>query len=275
MTLPFSIIAATNFSETANNAVTYAAGFAKATGAKLTLFNAFSLSIHSANSRISAQGMQNELNMATARLELLAKNLSELFDIEVDYFCSYTFLEDQISTLITNINAELVVMGMAERSFEQDLLGNSTTSVIKNLNISVLAVPKNVRFSQSKKILFAIDSLRLFSVKRFSRFLEIAKKIQSEVEFFSVGKKVEDLIEQQSQLGVEETEALEHVKFLYKSIQSNSVINEIKKEAKNYNADILVMVPQKYGFWDSLVHVSKTRIMATGLHIPLLILRGY
>ncbi|MCA1920106.1 MAG: universal stress protein, partial [Flavobacterium piscis] len=158
-------------------------------------------------------------------------------------------------------------------SFEQDLLGNSTTSVIKNLNISVLAVPKNVRFSQSKKILFAIDSLRLFSVKRFSRFLEIAKKIQSEVEFFSVGKKVEDLIEQQSQLGVEETEALEHVKFLYKSIQSNSVINEIKKEAKNYNADILVMVPQKYGFWDSLVHVSKTRIMATGLHIPLLILR--
>ena len=272
MTLPFSIIAATNFSETANNAVTYAAGFAKATGAKLNLFNAFSLSIHSANSRISAQGMQNELNMATARLELLAKNLSELFDIEVDYFCSYTFLEDQISTLITNINAELVVMGMAERSFEQDLLGNSTTSVIKNLNISVLAVPKNVRFSQSKKILFAIDSLRLFSVKRFSRFLEIAKKIQSEVEFFSVGKKVEDLIEQQSQLGVEETEALEHVKFLYKSIQSNSVINEIKKEAKNYNADILVMVPQKYGFWDSLVHVSKTRIMATGLHIPLLIL---
>lgn len=275
MTLPFSIIAATNFSETANNAVTYAAGFAKATGAKLTLFNAFSLSIHSANSRISAQGMQNELNMATARLEVLAKNLSELFDIEVDYFCSYTFLEDQISTLITNINAELVVMGMAERSFEQDLLGNSTTSVIKNLNISVLAVPKNVRFSQSKKILFAIDSLRSFSVKRFSRFLEIAKKIQSEVEFFSVGKKVEDLIEQQSQLGVEETEALEHVKFLYKSIQSNSVINEIKKEAKNYNADILVMVPQKYGFWDSLVHVSKTRIMATGLHIPLLILRGH
>lgn len=275
MTLPFSIIAATNFSETANNAVTYAAGFAKATGAKLTLFNAFSLSIHSANSRISAQGMQNELNMATAKLEVLAKNLCELFDIEVDYFCSYTFLEDQISTLITNINAELVVMGMAERSFEQDLLGNSTTSVIKNLNISVLAVPKNVRFSQSKKILFAIDSLRLFSVKRFSRFLEIAKKIQSEVEFFSVGKKVEDLIEQQSQLGVEETEALEHVKFLYKSIQSNSVINEIKKEAKNYNADILVMVPQKYGFWDSLVHVSKTRIMATGLHIPLLILRGH
>jgi len=275
MTLPFSIIAATNFSETANNAVHYAAGFAKAVGAKLTLFNAFSLSIHSANSRISAEGMQNELNIATAKLEALAKNLSKVFDIEVDYFCSYSFLEDQISTLIKDINAELVVMGMAERSFEQDLLGNSTTSVIKNLNISVLAIPKNVHFSQSKKILFALDSLKSFSIKRFSRFMQIVNELQAEVEFFSVSNKVEDLIQQQSQLGLEEEEALQDAKFLYKSIQSGRVINAIKKEARNYNADMLVMVPQKYGFWDSIVHVSKTRIMATGLHIPLLILRGH
>ncbi|MNX96122.1 hypothetical protein D3C86_1284240 [compost metagenome] len=60
------------------------------------------------------------------------------------------------------------------------------------------------------------------------------------------------------------------MKYIYKTVRSNAVINEIEKEIKRYQADILVMVPKKYGFWDSLVHKSKTRIMASGLDVPLL-----
>lgn len=271
----FSIIAATNFSNTGNNAVTYAAGFAKATGAKLILFNAFSLSIHSLNSRISAAEMQNELDKAATRLKNLADDLSKLFNIQVSSYCSYTFLEEELSKMILNTGAEMVFMGMADRTFEQDLLGNSTTSVIKNVTVSVVAVPEKARFSNLKKILFAYDQQNFSSTKRFIRFAKIAKTLEAEVEFFSVEDSVTKLTEKQKELKLSHIEAFQNVKFLYKNIKSGTIVNEIKLEIIRYNADLLVMAPQKYGFWDSLVHVSKTRMMASGLDIPLLSIPNY
>ncbi|UTN02690.1 universal stress protein [Flavobacterium bizetiae] len=272
MNVPPTIIAATNFSAIANNAVAYAAGLAKSANARLILFNSFQLSIHSANSHISAESMQKQLDMASEKLTTLGKDIASSFNIEVSCFCSYSFLEEELSSLIALNNAELVVMGMAERSFEQELMGNSTTSVIKNLKTAVLAVPLKARFQNVKKILYACDTLSFSSIKRFSWLRSIVGNLGAEVEFFSVDAKLDDLKHEQERLLLSSTleEEFQQVKYLYKTVKSNAVINEIKKEINIYDADILVMVPQKYGFWDSLVHKSKTRIMAAGLDIPLL-----
>ncbi|MFD1605464.1 universal stress protein [Flavobacterium artemisiae] len=272
MSLPINIIAATNFSETANNAVNYAAGIAKSTGAKLILFNSFSLSVHSANSQITAEAMQKQIDKNTERLQNLGNDLSKLYNIEVSTCCSFSFVEDFLKEIIEKTNAELVVMGMAERSLEQDIMGNTTTSVIKNLKIPVLAVPINASYKTANKILYACDTLSLTSIKKFSWLRKIVGTLGGEIEFFSVEEKLNTLKEEQSETLIKSiaNEELQEVKYVYKSVRSNTVINEIHKEIETYGADILVMVPQKYGFWDSLVHRSKTRIMAAGLSIPLL-----
>ncbi|OXA95933.1 universal stress protein UspA [Flavobacterium oncorhynchi] len=272
MITPLTIIAATNFSTIAGNAVTYAAGLAKATGAKLILFNSFSLSVHSANSLITAESMQKQMDKAALRVQTLGEEIADLFKISVESICSYSFLEDELPAIIDQTNADLVVMGMAERSLEQDLLGNTTTSVIKSLNIPILAVPQNARFQNAKKILYACDTLSLSSIRRFTWIREVIGNLGSEIEFFSVDKKLDEIREEQGKVLLNSSigNNFEDVKYIYKNVRSNAVIDEIKKEIKNFEADILVMVPQKYGFWDSLIHRSKTRIMAVGLDIPLL-----
>ncbi|OXB08610.1 universal stress protein UspA [Flavobacterium plurextorum] len=272
MITPLTIIAATNFSTIAGNAVTYAAELAKATGAKLILFNSFSLSVHSANSLITAESMQKQMDKATLRVQVLGSEIADLFKISVESICSYSFLEDELPAIIDQTNADLVVMGMAERSLEQDLLGNTTTSVIKNLNIPILAVPQNARFQNAKKILYACDTLSLSSIRRFSWIREVIGNLGSEIEFFSVDEKLDEIREEQGKILLNSSieKKFEDVKYIYKNVRSNAVIDEIKKEIKNFEADILVMAPQKYGFWDSLIHRSKTRIMAAGLDIPLL-----
>lgn len=272
MITPLTIIAATNFSTIAGNAVTYAAGLAKATGAKLILFNSFSLSVHSANSLITAESMQKQMDKAALRVQTLGEEIADLFKISVESICSYSFLEDELPAIIEQTNADLVVMGMAERSLEQDLLGNTTTSVIKSLNIPILAVPQNARFQNAKKILYACDTLSLSSIRRFTWIREVIGNLGSEIEFFSVDKKLDEIREEQGKVLLNSSigNNFEDVKYIYKNVRSNAVIDEIKKEIKNFEADILVMVPQKYGFWDSLIHRSKTRIMAAGLDIPLL-----
>lgn len=271
-TYPINIIAATNFSETANNAIIYAAGLAKSAGAKLILFNSFTLSTHSANSQITAESMQKQIDKNSAKLQDLGNDLSKEYGIQVSTYCSFSFVEDFLKEIIEKTNAELVVMGMAERSLEQDLFGNTTTSVIKNLKIPVLAVPLNARYNTAKKILYACDTLSLTSIDRFSWLRRIVCSLGVEIEFFSVDEKLNSLREEHGELLLKSIvkEELEKVKYIYKNVRSNTVIDEIHKEIQTYGADILVMVPQRYGFWDSFIHRSKTRIMAAGLDIPLL-----
>lgn len=277
MISPLTIIAATNFSAIANNAVNYAAGLAKATGAKLVLFNSFSLSVHSANSHITADAMQQQIEKAILRVENLAKDIANSFKIETESICTYSFLEDELPRIIEQKNGDVVVMGMAERSFEQELLGNSTTTAIKNLHVPVLAVPENAQFINIKKVLYAFDSLSFSTIKKFSWIKNALGDFGAEIEFFSVDEKLDDLKEEQHRTLMNSNieKEFEDVKYLYKTVRSNAVINEIRKEITNYKADLLIMVPQKYGFWDSLVHRSKTRILAAGLEIPLLSFPNY
>ncbi|REG99450.1 universal stress protein [Flavobacterium aquicola] len=277
MKTKLTIIATTNFSPTANNAVAYAAGLAQKTEAKLILFNSFSLSVHSSNAHITADAVQQQINRTILKLEDLAVRTAVMFKIETESICTYSFLEDELLRIIDDKKADVVVMGMAERTFEQELLGNSTTSVIKNLQIPVLAVPKSAKFLNIEKVLYACDSLSFSAIKRFSSFRRILVDFEAEIEFFSVEENL-DTLKKERKRALENSnidKEFEDVKYLYKTVRSNAVIDEIEKEIKIYHADLLIMVPQKYGFWDSLVHRSKTRVLASGLEIPLLSLPNY
>ncbi|WP_286927610.1 universal stress protein [Flavobacterium sp. UBA4197] len=272
-----TIIAATNFSAIAENAVLYAAGLAKTVGAKLLLFNSFSLPVHSANSHITSDGIQKQIDNTTNKLKRQAETLAQQFGIETTVFCSYSFLEEQLVLLLKETNAQLLVMGMAERSLEQTLIGNSTTSAIKNINIPILAVPLKAHFEAARKILFACDTFKEVPLKKLSWLWEATKLIDGEIEVFNVTEKIDSLKASDASAlakNIAESE-FQDVRYLYKSVRSNAVIAEIEKEIRNFDADILVMIPQKYGFWDSLIHRSKTGIMASGLNIPLLSLPNY
>lgn len=272
-----TIIAATNFSAIAENAVLYAAGLAKTVGAKLLLFNSFSLPVHSANSHITSDGIQKQIDNTTNKLKRQAETLTQQFGIETTVFCSYSFLEEQLVLLLKETNAQLLVMGMAERSLEQTLIGNSTTSAIKNINIPILAVPLKAHFEAARKILFACDTFKEVPLKKLSWLWEATKLIDGEIEVFNVTEKIDSLKASDASAlakNIAESE-FQDVRYLYKSVRSNAVIAEIEKEIRNFDADILVMIPQKYGFWDSLIHRSKTGIMASGLNIPLLSLPNY
>src|SRR5690606_34434031 len=98
---------------------------------------------------------------------------------------------------------------------------------------------------------------------------DFAVSTGSDVEIFHVQNKLRNL-EDEATYSESITEGLEGISHSYKHIESETVIEEIKNEIKRINADILIMVPQRYGFWKSLVHRSKTRIMASQSDIPLL-----
>jgi nucleotide-binding universal stress UspA family protein len=262
-----TIIVATDFSKEAENALLYAAGAAKQLKSKVIIFNSYTVPSHAGNSLFPASGFLELIEYNNNILKQKALELAEEFSIEVGYESSLMDVNEELEVLIKKHEADLVIMGMAPKSLNQDLFGNTTTSAITNFKFPVLAIPLGAKFTGVKKILFACDILRGVEQKMLERIKAFTAGMGAEIEIFSVHQKLKALKEDHLlRIG----EALKEVTHSYKNIESSEIIREIEKEVKAFEADLLIMIPHKYNFWSSIVHQSKTRIMASTSEVPLL-----
>lgn len=248
-----TIVAATDYSPVAENAVAYAAAIAKQYNARLLLFNVFTFSLHESNTLLPAASVSHLEAENNDRLKELAALTALVYDIPVSCETGAFCVEDELKSIAEKHDAALVVVGMAAESLEQDLLGNTTTDVIGKMHCPVLAVPLNARFTGWSKLLFACDLAQDKPQAALSSIKEKLTGFNPAIEVFYVNENGAVI------------ETCEH-----EEIQSTAVIAEIRKEIASSGAQLLMMMPRKYGFWHSLVHRSKTRVMASGLNIPLL-----
>lgn len=262
-----SIIVATNFSKLSENAVLYAAALTKQFKTELVLFHAFKLPVHAANSRLSALSLDSLFQKSKDKLKTKAASLSEKFQIKVSYKSSYCDLGEEVDLLMKEYKARFLVIGMSPKSMEQNLLGNPTTSVISMKEFPVLAIPINAKFKEIKQLLFACDLLQDIPLKTLAKLRQIALNLKATVTVFYVNQKIDEL---KTETTNKLDKKLEDVTHFYKNVKSSSVIKAIENEIKKSNSELLVMMPKKYGFWESFVHKSKTREMASGQNIPLL-----
>ncbi len=268
-----TIIVATDFSDEAENAVQYAAALSQQIGGKIILFNAYTPSVHVSNARLSPKALDESAARVRKRLAEQAASLSENYAIEVSSYTSMMGdIGEEVSKLFSTYRADLLVLGMAARSLEQDLLGNTTTTLIHQFEFPVLAVPRGATFEGIDRILFACDNLQGVHRLILDEIKSLALGLKASVEIFHVNNRIQKIQEE----GIDDDtianfgEGLEGVTYYYKDVESNAVIKAISDELVDIQADLLVMLPVKYGFWASLIHRSKTRIMASGLSIPLL-----
>ena len=265
-----TIIVATDYSAEAANAAEFAAAVAAEKGHQLVLFNFSEISIHVLNARVSGNAIDEMLEIYRNNLNKTAQALSKKYNVKVTPHLATGNFYESLVACINQFDAAAVVMGMANKSVEQDLLGNTTTSTIHKLQFPILAIPVTTKYKGIHKILFACDMEKGVEEKVLENIHEIAATFGAAVEVFYVNDKVEQL------LGAEETEHIAidktftGINYYYKNVQSRSIIDAIQDEIKETNADLLIMAPYKYGFWDSMVHRSKTRMMASGNNVPLL-----
>jgi nucleotide-binding universal stress UspA family protein len=266
-----TLLMATDFSTEANNAMHYAAAVAQKAGAELILFHLYTISVHTVNARLPPSAIQHSMEIAQKQLDQLSEQVAQQYAIKVKPLWAMGGFYEEIKRTIDEYNCDIVVMGMPEKSFEQDLLGNTTTSALNKLHVPVLAIPLQAQFSGIRKMVFATDREKGFHAQVLEKVRETAKIFDAEVTVFHVDKEIEALTEQTT-LDQDPSLAsgLEGVQYTYKNVQSKWVIEAIQEEVKAQQADLLIMVPYRYGFWSALVHRSKTRAMASRSDVPLL-----
>lgn len=260
-----TIIVATDFTPEAENALQYAANFAQKTGARIIIFNSFIIPSHFGNSLLPAEALRSLEEENNSLLKKKCHSLASQFGIEVHYESSLMAeVPDELEWLYHKYEADLIVMGMAGKTIEQDLFGNTTTSAIMKHSFPVLAIPAEVKFRGIKQILFAYDELKKEQQEITDKIKEIADFFNSRIEIFHVRRK--------SAVGVSRNieGEFEDSDYDFKEVESDEILKEIRAEIVKLPADMLVMIPQKYNFWESLVHRSKTRLMAADCSVPVL-----
>lgn len=260
-----TILVGTDFSNTALNTVHYAMAAAQEIKAEVVLFHLYKISSHTAHSLVSPKTMDDMIARKRMELQKLAVDLSEQYDVDVEGVLRVGDFLDEIKHVIEEYNPMLLALGMPQKSFEQDLMGNTTTAAIYNFKFPVLSIPADAKYKGIKQILFACDLNKGVHNSVLENVRDYAHLFNAVVEVLYVGDKIKRVETQQ-----EIAEALDGMQYYFKNVPSGLIINAILQEARDTNADILVMTPHKHGFWSSLIHRSKTRAMASNGTIPLL-----
>jgi len=266
-----TIIIASDYSATANNALQYAASLARVFKADLLLFNVFHPSVHVSNSLVSAGAMDHIIKNNEDQLNQLAAETARQYQINVTGVSRAADTIEALEDYISSHPADLLVMGMDSGLTEYQLFGNTTTAAIRRLKCPVLVVPNDVPFKNIQKILYACEYTYLHQDNHLDLLREITRRFAAELRVFHVETEALTPAVVNDQIRVIDA-LMKNVDHTYTFAENADIIEGIIQEVEEWPADLLVMVPHKAGFWESLLKVSNTREMALRTRIPLLIL---
>ncbi|MGE8535247.1 MAG: universal stress protein [Chryseobacterium sp.] len=265
-----TIIVCTGFSHEAENATHYAASMAKENKYRIILFNLQTVSIHALNAQASADFFYAQTLKNQKKLDDKAAGLTTLYAIETGYHLASGNFIEELEKCIQIHECDFIVMGMAEKTLEQKLLGNSVTRAIHRIKKPILIVPAHIEYTGIRKILFAYDTHKSMTWTAMNDIYYFINKFNAEIEVFNVSERLEDFAEVIHDIDLNSGYDLDDIKYSFKMTQSIEVIKAIEEEIRLTNPDLLTMVPYKYNLIESLFHRSKTAIMAYKNKVPLL-----
>lgn len=263
-----TVLVATDYSQTANNALAYAAQLAKLFDAKIQLFHAFQLSEHVLNGLASTATIDLMARENKQRLVALATQTAANYGLQVEAVSKTGTVEEQLVPFIEEYTPDLLVVGMDTDVLAYKWFGNTTTSLIKVLHMPLLVVPNGAKLEQISRILLAYDPKFIKETNEFNLLKEIARRCEAELEVFHVNTPT-----QLEPAPIDRLETvLEGVDYFYQEVDHEDVRESIEQEVADFEANLLVMVPHQPSFLEALIHGSATRQLVLKSHTPLLVL---
>jgi len=266
-----TILVATDYSATADNAMQFAASLAKVFQAELILFNTFQPSYQVSNALVSPEGVDTLVRNNKDRIKTLAKETGKRYQIEVQGITRSMDTIENLEDYTTWHKADLVVMGMDSNLTEYKIFGNTTTAVIRRLKTPTLVVPNGIQFKGIRKILYACEPAFVGRNNHLDLLDEITRQFAAELQLLHVETKEVDTVTVENNIHAMHV-VVKKTNHTHNVIRNASVGDGIMQGVKEWQADLLVMVPHRPGFWERLLNGSTTREVTLKTRVPLLIL---
>jgi nucleotide-binding universal stress UspA family protein len=271
------IVVPTDFSPLADNALKYGMDLASAMGSGLMIVHVYQIPISYSEVPLITVSIEEIKKASEECLAELKHNIETITSGKLVVYTESRLgdVGDEIHKLTKTLQPFALVMGSrGVTGAGKFFLGSNSLSVINNTNTPVIVVPPGGRFSPYKKIGLTTD------------FKEVVDKtpvvpIRSLVKFFNADLHVlhVDFKQRNFNPGVPEQTLnldmlLTGLNPTYDFIENKDVNEGINDFAEQNNIDLIITLPQKHSFLESLFEKSLTRELLHHTHIPVMCIRN-
>lgn len=271
------IVCPTDFSASANNAVLYAAAFSEKFSAHLVLLHIYEAPIVFTEAPLAGVQFATEQvkTVAEKKLKTLANKVTKEFpSISLETINIYGPADEQIVSVAHMHTADMIIMGTTGTTkLERLLMGSTTSRVIRHSDCPVLCIPKNRKFTDVKKIIFATD-LKEDNLASAMMLTAFAEKFSAEIIFVFVDDR--NILHESEEIEAMTRKIRKQVKYPKISgyiAKHTSISKGLEYFLKKKPGDMLVMLTHPRHFPDNMYNSSVTRLMSHQTQIPLLALK--
>jgi nucleotide-binding universal stress UspA family protein len=257
-----TIVVATDFSASSENAMFYAGQMANNIHASVLLFHVYQMPVGMNDIpvlMISTDELKANAEAGLLRAkELLEKNFDGL-DIQIE--SRLGDVVDELQDVCEKINPLLIVMGKQGASgVQQIVFGSTSLSLIRQIAYPVIVVPDHSHNQQLKKAALAIDAsienLCIQKIKTLVSELKIQLYIihvkQEKTASLQISKLVSDLNSQ------------------YTTIYNHEFVNGIETYIQENNIDLLIILPRKHNLVERLFFKTHTKELLNKIATPVM-----
>lgn len=271
------ILFPTDFSETANNAFLYVLEMAKAFKAEVLVLHVYNLPI------VTYEGYPAYVAEVLDSVELntfenfkdhipYLKKIAEEhhFDLaKINYILEQGDLVSIVKKIAKKEHIDLIVMGTHGASgLKETFLGSNTGSVLSNVPVTLLCVPRGAKFNFIQKIVFT-TRYRNKDHKALQQVIDFANRINAQVKCLHVRTAESDV---QESVIEKWRKDFEHDTVSFFTIPDNDVETTVFDFITSQEIDVLAMLTYKRSFLQELFRESFAKKMTYHTEIPLLVL---
>ncbi len=266
-----TLIVATDFSPAASNAANYAADFALAIHATILLLHVYQMPVIYLEVPVAytEEEMRKdaEKNINRLRGELSLKRGAKL-KIETELRLGEFF--PGLKNVCERIQPYAVVMGsQGTTAAERLFFGGHTIYAMQHLTWPLITVPINTSFSGIKKIGLACDFEKVVDSIPVEEIQNLVKDFSAELHILNTDKEKSFNPNTVFQSGLLE-EMLAPLLPHYHFIASDQTDEGIMDFAEKNQIDLLVVLPKRHSFFDTLIHSSHSKQMVLHSHVPVM-----
>jgi nucleotide-binding universal stress UspA family protein len=260
-----SILVPIDFSDNSREALKYAIDFLGPSSGSITLLYGYKV-YSSSGMFISVEKLMKE--DAEREMDLIMRHFQEKLPdhISLDFRIIRGEPVDTITAIAEEGAFDLVIMGTkGAGGLEEVFMGSTTGSVIKRINVPLMAIPSGYAFQSINHIILAADDEDYSSPGVFAPLLSIIDRFSSSLEVLHVGNEKAPSLQKLPDL-------LQNTAFQLVHKQDGNFSETLFGEVQTHDSRLIAMVRRTRGILSNLFHTSATLKTAFHSPVPLLIL---
>lgn len=267
-----------DFSNTADHAAQYAARLSFAmTNSKIILLNAYYVSAYESILPTPDLIVTTDVHIAdeiARRLEALEKLKVKMLEInpkaEIEVYLTRETILRSIIDRVNREEIELIIIGSnGKKAKDESDIGSNAIKISKSSPVPVLVVPPKADYQSIRKAILACDFKKVKEVIPMHALKNILSKHALELLVLNINSG--DVIDLKEEHFLHEM--LKDFSPAYHYADHPDAIKGIVKFAKSEEAQLIIALPKKYSFFESLLHESVSQKLTIKSHVPVLLLK--